>query len=146
MARSRSTVILPAPGTTLLIFPKRNMSYRVVTVASGVNTSAVPGVRALVLQLMDGAGNAILVWSGTTTNASNGGPVTQWSAQNSVAAATGFEVVSIPDDLWVQPQWTLQLQVTNPQIGDIQGGATLQTESFSPAESKSSGQPDDSTT
>lgn len=125
---------LPA-NTSSFTFPKRRDSYRVVSFRATI----VPGQSAqALLALVDGDGNTIAHWATFLLGVLTVHTVT-WAAgentdsSNNFALPTGSVVnVQISDDLWVLPQWTLQLSINPNAVGDTISNMMLQTEWYAP--------------
>ena len=127
----------PGAGVSTFTFPKRNESWRLVT----MRASFTPGAAGsqLAIHLLDGTGADIACFAGPAT----GGVVNQLYtfssaapdgiANSGVAAiAAGQLQIGIPDDLWVQPQWTLRLQSDPANGADVITGIIVQTEFYPP--------------
>ena len=111
------------PGTSQVTFPKRNDSYRVVSVTATITRGAPVLGQQVLLAIIDGAGNAIASWPSIimpgagfveSLTWSNAGAGTAVAISAPISGQVGH--VEIAPDVWVLPQWTLQLSI-NPNDG-----------------------------
>lgn len=125
-------------GVSSFLFPKRRESYRVVTCRVTAFFSSGGGAQ-LLLTLSDGDNNRIYSASGllaapnvTTTWNFGDQPINS----NETPQPGGMMHIGIPSDLWVLPQWNLELSI-NPNAGtDLMTSIVLQTEWY-PAKKES---------
>lgn len=118
--RIRQSQPIPLPnGSQNAALPRRNQSWRIVSVATSLQNSAVAGNRWMNLVITDGAGNILQTFSGAATPA-NGNLTTTFVNNGSSLNPGGFnEVAAIPDDLWMQPNWLAVVAISNAQAGDV---------------------------
>jgi len=131
VARRTSTFPGPTSPATVLVMPKDNVSWRIVTAFITWSTSAVVANRRLNLSITDGAGNSIAVFAGGNVPASSGANSTFASqVLQSGVNAGGFEQITIPDDVWIQPQWNVSFAIDTQQAGDAITFANVQIEQY----------------
>jgi hypothetical protein len=131
------------PASLSFNFPKENQSYKLVSVFA--TCALTTRGKQVILALNDGVGNPIAAWSSETIDAL-AAPIINMtfsaSAVNSNVVAPGLAVsgqhanVSIPSDLWINPQWTLQLTINPNDAGDGFTQLMLQTEAYDGAQRK----------
>lgn len=129
-----SRICASYPNTTsgIIVIPKRNTSWKLVSAFYTVTTSGTPANRQAALSMFDGAGNQILLIVGSvniTATTSLAATFAPTGATFGSLAATN-EVIAIPPDLWVQPQWTVTLALANFQAGDQMNAALVQSEFY----------------
>lgn len=109
--------------------PQRRAGYRVVSVFYSFTLSAGIGNRAPQLSVLDGANGQLLVLFGTSQPALGTGQVT-FACNLNVGrnADLGVETVALPDDLWIQPQWSLTIGIGSALAGDTIANITVLSE------------------
>jgi hypothetical protein len=124
-----------AVGVNSFNFPKRRESWRLVSLRATVTLGSAALGQQVLVSLIDGAGNAIASWSSSVIPAPGFLSTFTWSADvdGSAQAAGGFGVnaitnIAIPADVWVLPQWTLQLGTSPTDAGDQLTNIMVQSE------------------
>lgn len=117
-------------GGTFLALPQRRKDWRIISVTWLYSNSAIVANRTPMMVITDGANGTILQLVGTTTVASEVGRITFCEGvqvQANVAAQT--QVSPIPWDLWIRPQWGVNLGMNTSDAGDVLSGIIVQSES-----------------
>ena len=138
--RYRQTITFPdRVGDTVLV-PKRNESFRIVSVFA-IFTPAT-ATKQLLLQILDGASNQIIVYPTiplpialTYQITFADAPVDSATANNVFLQSQNNYYFSVPisDELWIQPQWQVKLTPSVLNAGDTLTSINVLTESFSPS-------------
>jgi hypothetical protein len=132
-----------AVGVSSFNLPKRPQSWRLVNLRGNFVFGALTAQVAIAL--LDGAANVLATWSTDTlpgglspANVSwSGGQVGQPNYPASGLAAALVNV-GISDDLWVQPNWTIQVTINPNNAADQITALCAEIEEYS----KKSGQVD----
>ena len=128
----------PGVGVSSFNFPKRPDTYRIIAVRlNSAHGSLLSPQTAL--HIADGAGNTIASWAGPPTLAVvaanytfSSAPVDTFAQISAGVVAGQLINVAIPDDLWIQPQWTLQLTISPNNAADSMTNIQLSIEWFVP--------------
>jgi hypothetical protein len=129
-----------APTQQSLTLPKRTTSWRLVNLAIGWSTDATVQNRILNLQIADGGGNLIAQYAASIITASRNVFSSFSSVGQTYDVATGaftFSHIGIPDDLWLQPNWTASYQIFNAAPGDSVASVLMLIEFFTKKKSGS---------
>ena len=145
--RVRSVQNYPS-AESQIILAKRPESYRIISLFVSATTASVLGNAQCLLSVVDGAGNSLMTFGSpplvnaiqsnftfsaadvdTTTSVGVGG------------VAGGFIMVPLPEELWVQPQWQVQILISPNTAGDVLANANMQIEMFTREKSVASARP-----
>ena len=144
----RTAQPFPNPGVNVsqFTFPKRRVAYRVVSLVATAVAAAAAGAQ-VTLAIEDGVGNTIASWSSPSL-APGQFPSTITFSEAPVDASTLPSItagqllnVGIPRDLWVQPQWSLEVSINPNAAGDALTNMILQLEEFADKKPLAKAQP-----
>lgn len=126
----RQTFVYPANAPGVLPgfgFPKRNNNYKIWSVLVNYDAAAVlVGNRVPSLIVNDGAGNTLCTFPliSTSIGDSEVGQILWAFGIAAASKSTGDGVrkqIPIPQDLWIQPQWSVGVEFDATGLGDILG-------------------------
>lgn len=121
-----SNPVIVGVGTSFTV-PRRLVPFRLVMATCAYVTAAALGNRVIELIVADGGGNTIAIFPGALIGPSLNSFATFSPGDTQRGPVAGVEQVPIPDDLWIQPQWTLTFQISGAGAGDVmQSVSTVQ--------------------
>jgi len=142
---TRKTETYPATLTPWVL-PKRNEAYKLWSVCFEFTASAAVLVRFPFLLITDGGGNAVAQFTGQNLQASASRTIT--FAQGVVDVASLIQafvdephppdgmMVSLADDLWIQPSWSVQVGISQTDPSDSTSVCTVAADSYVSAQKK----------
>lgn len=123
------------PQVSGFVLPKQNLPYRLVSVCATI--FAAVQSKQFIVAVVDGAGGIIMAFAtqflpanATATVSFSACGFAQDSSIATVWLDAGIVTVEIPGDLWIQPGWEVQINLTPNDATDTITSLVTCTEDF----------------